>query len=174
MATVVLGDFEWDERKAAANLRKHGVSFEEALTALADPTALTAPDLVDAETERLPSGLPRSRVYFSLSTPNAFDLDESGSSAPARPRQPKGKSMKKDDLPATKLPEGHLGRYDWSRAIRGKYAAKAAKASALLRILDPELARRFPDSRTVNTALRSLVALEGALPRRRGGRSHAA
>ena len=82
--------------------------------------------------------------------------------------------MKKDDLPATKLPEGHLGRYDWSRAIRGQYAAKAAKASALLRILDPELARRFPDSRTVNTALRSLVALEGALPRRRGGRSHAA
>ena len=45
MATVIFGDFEWDERKGAANLAKHGVSFEEALTALADPRAVTAPDL---------------------------------------------------------------------------------------------------------------------------------
>lgn len=49
MASVVFGDFEWDERRAAANLRKHGVSFEEAVTALADPDALTAPDLADAD-----------------------------------------------------------------------------------------------------------------------------
>ena len=46
MATVIFGDFEWDDRKAAANLRKHGVSFEEAITALADPRAIAAPDLV--------------------------------------------------------------------------------------------------------------------------------
>lgn len=69
--------------------------------------------------------------------------------------------------------EGHLDRYDWSKAVRGKYAAKAAKASALLRILDPQLARRFPDSSSVNRALRMLLELEAALPRRRGGR-HAA
>ena len=31
--------FEWDARKAAANLRKHGVSFEEASTAFGDPLA---------------------------------------------------------------------------------------------------------------------------------------
>ena len=41
----MFGDFEWDDRKAAANLEKHGVSFEEAITALADPGAITAPDL---------------------------------------------------------------------------------------------------------------------------------
>ena len=29
--------FEWDEKKAAANLRKHGVSFEEAASAFGDP-----------------------------------------------------------------------------------------------------------------------------------------
>jgi uncharacterized DUF497 family protein len=29
--------FEWDPRKEAANLRKHGVSFDEARTAFADP-----------------------------------------------------------------------------------------------------------------------------------------
>ncbi|MBI4702404.1 MAG: BrnT family toxin [Deltaproteobacteria bacterium] len=42
-------DFEWDADKAAANRRSHGVSFEEALTALADPRAIEAPDLLDPE-----------------------------------------------------------------------------------------------------------------------------
>jgi uncharacterized DUF497 family protein len=31
--------FEWDPRKAAANLSKHGVAFAEALTVFADPLA---------------------------------------------------------------------------------------------------------------------------------------
>ena len=31
--------FEWDRRKAASNLSKHGVSFEEALTVFGDPLA---------------------------------------------------------------------------------------------------------------------------------------
>jgi uncharacterized DUF497 family protein len=30
-------EFEWDEEKAAANLAKHGVSFEEAMTVFDDP-----------------------------------------------------------------------------------------------------------------------------------------
>jgi uncharacterized DUF497 family protein len=32
-------EFEWDREKARSNLAKHGVSFEEALTAFADPLA---------------------------------------------------------------------------------------------------------------------------------------
>ena len=32
-------EFEWDEAKAEANLRKHEVSFPEAATAFADPLA---------------------------------------------------------------------------------------------------------------------------------------
>jgi uncharacterized DUF497 family protein len=36
--------FEWDEKKAAANLRKHGLSFEEAASAFGDPLSLTIPD----------------------------------------------------------------------------------------------------------------------------------
>jgi uncharacterized DUF497 family protein len=31
--------FEWDRRKAAANRRKHGVSFEEAIPVFGDPLA---------------------------------------------------------------------------------------------------------------------------------------
>jgi uncharacterized protein len=36
--------FQWDEKKAAANLHKHGVSFEEAASAFGDPLSLTIPD----------------------------------------------------------------------------------------------------------------------------------
>lgn len=37
-------DFEFDRDKAAANIRKHGVSFHEALTSLFDPEALAQED----------------------------------------------------------------------------------------------------------------------------------
>lgn len=33
-------EFEWDSAKADANLKKHGVSFEEASTVFADPSAV--------------------------------------------------------------------------------------------------------------------------------------
>lgn len=36
--------FDWDAQKAAANLRKHGVSFEEAQTVFLDEEALLRPD----------------------------------------------------------------------------------------------------------------------------------
>lgn len=38
-------DFEWDSVKAAANVRKHGVSLEEAVSAMRDDLAATARDL---------------------------------------------------------------------------------------------------------------------------------
>ena len=33
--------FEWDDRKAAANLKKHGVAFEDASSVFFDPLAIT-------------------------------------------------------------------------------------------------------------------------------------
>jgi uncharacterized DUF497 family protein len=43
--------FEWDENKAAANVRKHGVAFELASTVFHDPGILTIPDLEHGEGE---------------------------------------------------------------------------------------------------------------------------
>jgi uncharacterized DUF497 family protein len=40
VATVVQGDFEWDDAKAEGNIAKHGVTFEEAATAITDPDAV--------------------------------------------------------------------------------------------------------------------------------------
>jgi len=36
--------FEWDEKKADGNLRKHGVSFDEAKTVFNDPFSVTIYD----------------------------------------------------------------------------------------------------------------------------------
>ena len=36
--------FEWDEEKAAANLRKHKVSFPEAVSVFYDPLSATGDD----------------------------------------------------------------------------------------------------------------------------------
>ena len=81
MPTVVCDRFEWDRAKAEANARKHGVTFEEAATALVDPRAIEAPDFEDADrfvtiglsawlrvlfvvhTERAPSG--RTRIIHA-------------------------------------------------------------------------------------------------------------
>jgi uncharacterized DUF497 family protein len=45
--------FEWDEDKASQNIRKHGVSFEEAATVFGHPLSLTINDpLHSTEEER--------------------------------------------------------------------------------------------------------------------------
>jgi uncharacterized DUF497 family protein len=43
--------FEWDAGKAAANLRRHGVSFEEATTVFGDRLARTYEDPSHSESE---------------------------------------------------------------------------------------------------------------------------
>lgn len=64
MATVEYGDFEWDADKATANLSKHGVAFEEAVTVFLDLDYLLIRDT--AATERyLAVGMSaRARVLF--------------------------------------------------------------------------------------------------------------
>lgn len=47
--------FEWDDAKAKANLKKHGVAFDEALSVFADPLAriFDDPDHSEDETREL-------------------------------------------------------------------------------------------------------------------------
>ncbi|MDQ2776189.1 MAG: BrnT family toxin [Acidobacteriota bacterium] len=44
-------EFEWDDVKAVANARKHGVSFDNARTVFKDPLLLTVADLDHSENE---------------------------------------------------------------------------------------------------------------------------
>jgi uncharacterized DUF497 family protein len=44
--------FEWDDRKAAINLKKHGVSFEEAATVFENPMRIDHDDFHSAKEDR--------------------------------------------------------------------------------------------------------------------------
>ena len=53
--------------------------------------------------------------------------------------------------------------YDFSNAVRGKYAKRFAAGSNVV-VLEPEVARAFPTAKAVNAALRSVA--EGTGKRR--------
>ena len=48
--------------------------------------------------------------------------------------------------------------YDFSGGVRGKYVDRYRQGTNVV-LLDPELAEAFPDSKSVNDALRALVAI---------------
>lgn len=47
----MLLEFEWDDAKSHGNRRKHGISFEEAVSVFADRRAVTIFDEVHSDTE---------------------------------------------------------------------------------------------------------------------------
>ncbi|HPG41850.1 MAG TPA: hypothetical protein PLP19_21535 [bacterium] len=54
--------------------------------------------------------------------------------------------------------EDMLTEYDFSQGIRGKYARQYEEGANIVKI-DPDLLDYFPDQKSVNEALRSLVAI---------------
>ena len=49
--------------------------------------------------------------------------------------------------------------FDYSKAVRGKYYRRLFEEGPNVVVLDPDLAKAFRDSATVNKALRSLLEL---------------
>lgn len=84
--------FEWDSAKAESNLRKHGVAFEDAIFAFADPLALMAQDRVEGAQLRWQT-LGSVGGYMVLLVAHTFGQDEDGTevvrviSAPAASRR---------------------------------------------------------------------------------------
>jgi hypothetical protein len=70
-----------------------------------------------------------------------------------------------------------MERYDWGRARRGHWAGKLSIGEETRsRLLDSDLAELFPDSASVNDALRALVRASAnvkRLPPKRRGRNAA-
>lgn len=62
--------YEWDGAKAGANLRKHGVAFEDAIAALEDPRRLERIDsrLGYGEDRLQVLGMAQSRVLLVIAT----------------------------------------------------------------------------------------------------------
>jgi hypothetical protein len=66
--------FEWDPRKAAANFRKHRVSFDEARTAFADPLGRVVDDprhSMDEQRDVLIGSTERGRLVAVMFTERA-------------------------------------------------------------------------------------------------------
>ncbi len=61
--------FEWDEKKAALNLKKHGVSFHEAKSVFGDLLSITVadPDHSDSEYRFIDIGLSESGKLLVVS-----------------------------------------------------------------------------------------------------------
>jgi len=79
VATVIEGDFEWDDEKARENYEKHGVSFPEAavwsssapLCAIASSTSFTSSGVVViASSARVP---PLGQNETSMNQENTHD-----------------------------------------------------------------------------------------------------
>jgi hypothetical protein len=51
-----------------------------------------------------------------------------------------------------------LDEYDFSDGVRGKYAERYARGTNVV-VLDPDVARVFPDAESVNQALRALAGI---------------
>ncbi len=51
-----------------------------------------------------------------------------------------------------------LYEYDFSKGIRGKYAKRYAEGTNVV-VLSPDVAQFFPDSESVNEALRALIKI---------------
>jgi len=56
--------------------------------------------------------------------------------------------------------------FDYSKAIRGKYHQRLSKEGANVVVLEPDIAKAFRDSATVNDVLRSLLELTRSIQRR--------
>jgi len=56
--------------------------------------------------------------------------------------------------------------YDFSKAVRGVTAARYAEGTNVV-LLDPDVAKIFPDTRAVNEALRTIARLSRSLSKKR-------
>jgi uncharacterized DUF497 family protein len=63
-----LGYFEWDDKKAALNLLKHGVVLEEAAISFFDPDFIRLPDEKHSITEERYAGIGRTPIGRMLVT----------------------------------------------------------------------------------------------------------
>jgi len=62
------------------------------------------------------------------------------------------------DRPESDEQDTMRDEYDFTNAVRGKYAARVAQGTNIVK-LDPDVAKVFPDSASVNEALRLLAKL---------------
>jgi uncharacterized DUF497 family protein len=150
--------FEWSPDKAAGNLRKHEVSFEEAASVFADPFASSYydPDHSENENRYIIVGTSRlGRLLIVAYTERGENIRIISARRTTDGREGNMKKAAKNKSGDDLRPE-----YDLSQlkvAGRGKYAKRFQKGTNLV-LLAPDVSEYFPDGKTVNSALRALIS----------------
>jgi uncharacterized DUF497 family protein len=151
-------EFEWDARKAAANIRRHGVAFEEATSVFADPLARIFDDPDHSVDER------REIIVGYSSRPRLLVVgfaDRSGRVRviPARRATRSRNAMKKTrkDTVASRVAEPRAEyTFDYARGRKNRFATKTSRRTVAI-VLAPDVAQVFDTSRSVNRALRAVI-----------------
>ena len=160
-----MDDYEirYDPRKAAENLRKHGVSFEEAVEAMRDIFAAMCRDRKSHHEDRyLLVGQTQSRKTLLVCYAIEDDVARLISARNATPAEKRRYMNEKEMIHDTPIEEdemlpdyGHLT--GWQRN-RFKFVRLCAIVT-----LEPDVYNVFRTSEQVNAALRDLIA-EGRYP----------
>jgi hypothetical protein len=160
-------EFEWDAAKAAVNLKKHRVGFQEAATVLEDVLSTTFPDKAHSTDERRFVTIGASELGRLLVVAHTERNDTiriiSARRATRRSEHSMSKAKRRNN-------EDLLPEYDFASmrgGVRGKYVARLRKGSNLV-LLEPEVAAAFPSPAAVNEALRGVLNTARAV-RGKGG-----
>jgi uncharacterized protein len=143
--------------KAALNLSKHKVSFEEAATVFQDALSLTGrdPDHSREEQRVVTFGLSAKRRILVVA-----HAERGGRiriiSARVATRTEKT-YMKNADTVKDELREEYR-REDFGRMVRGKYTDRCTLASNVV-VISSDVQKAFPNAKAVNEALRGLLDL---------------
>ena len=154
----------WDPVKAAQNLKKHGVSFDEASEVLDDSFRSTVldEDHSDVEDRYVSLGLTSAGkllIIFYTHRGEAVRLITA-----RRPTRSETRNYMNDDQLICDEPmepgDEETRHLDWSKAVRGLHHIPRVKGSV---VLDEDVHVVFQTSEEVNNALRMCIR-EGRIP----------
>ena len=153
--------FEWDPKKAEANLAKHDVSFEEAMTVFADPLARIFPD-EEHSVDELREIIIGHSTRHQLLLVNFTAIDHQVRIFSARKATLWSAKIMKKTLVRKKSPVKRETlrseyRFDYSKSKPNRFAAKMSEGTVAI-VLEPDVAAVFKSSEAVNALLRSIIS----------------
>jgi uncharacterized DUF497 family protein len=150
--------FDWNARKAAANQRRRGVSFDEAESVFLDSLSATGDD-PDHSLDEM------RFVTFGVSFLGRW-LAVAYVTARRATRAERGSMRKTKTVAADEL-RSEYKRSDFGALVRGKYTDQLRTSSNVI-VIAPEVTELFPNAAAVNAALRSLAEIAKRARSRRG------
>lgn len=160
--------FEWDDEKAALNVLKHGIRFEQAEEIFDDPLIATFADRSHSTDEDRQISIGSTfwdevLVVIHTTTGERIRIISARHATKAERRKFMNEKHDyindRDDL----QPEYD---FDYSKAERGKYYQ--GRGRLVIRVsIDEDVAKHYSTTESVNAALRQLIA-EGKAPAPRG------